>query len=78
MSSIPGAPHAIGLNRTADHEKNPTEVLRWGLTHEYKTYDWQYIRGFRSWVKTSHTAKGEANAEDEKKDTAVKTDAQSK
>jgi len=75
MSSIPGAPHAIGLNRAADNEKEPTEILRWGLTHEYKTYDWQYIRGFRSWVKRSHTAIGEANKENEKKETAVKTDA---
>jgi hypothetical protein len=74
MSSIKGAPHAIGLNRTADNEKEPTEILRWGLTHQYKTYDWQYIRGFRSWVKRSHTAKGEANEGDEKNDSALKTD----
>ncbi len=47
-SVIPGAPHAIGLNRSADNEKEPTEILRWGLTHEYKNYNWQYIRGFRS------------------------------
>lgn len=73
-SSIKGAPHAIGLNRTADIEKEPTEILRWGLTHEYKNYNYQYIRGFRSYNKTSHTAKGEANGKDEKKDTAVKTD----
>ncbi len=75
MSSIQGAPHAIGLNRVADNEKEPTETLRWGLTHEYKTYNWQYIRGFRSWVKQSHTAKGEANKEAKKIDSAVKTDA---
>jgi len=56
---IKGAPHAIGLNRTADNESNPTEVLRWGLTHEYKTYNWQYIRGFRSHQVKNHTAKGE-------------------
>ncbi len=59
MSSIPGAPHAIGINRTAENEKEPTEALRWGLTHEYKTSDYQYIRGFRSFRKTSHTAIGE-------------------
>ena len=63
MSSIPGAPHAIGLNRTANNEKEPTEVLRWGLTHEYKDYNWQYIRGFRSYRKTSHTAIGEDSGE---------------
>ena len=59
MSSIPGPPHAIGLNRTADNEKEPTEILCWGLTHQYKTRDYQYIRGFRSYRKTSHTAIGE-------------------
>lgn len=78
MSSIQGAPHAIGLNRSADNENEPTEILRWGLTHEYKTYNWQYIRGFRSWVKRSHTAKGEANQTDEKNETAVKTDSNKK
>ncbi len=59
MSVIPGAPHAIGLNRTADNEKEPTEILRWGLTHEYMNYNYQYIRRFTSQRKTSHTAIGE-------------------
>ncbi|WP_298363500.1 family 43 glycosylhydrolase [uncultured Lutibacter sp.] len=59
MSVVKGAPHAIGLNRTADNEKNPTEILRWGLTHEYKSWDWQYIRGFKTWNLKNHTAKGE-------------------
>ena len=59
MSSIKGAPHAIGINRTADNELDPTEALRWGLTHEYATYDWQYIRGFKSHRVVSHSAKGE-------------------
>lgn len=78
MSSIHQAPHAIGLDRTVDNEKEPTAIMRQGLTHEYKTYDWQYIRGFRSWVKSSHTAKGESNDQGEKEDTAVKTDTQEK
>ena len=60
MSHIPGAPHAIGLNRTADNEKEPTEILRWGLTHEYVSYDYQKIRGFKSYRKQNHTAPGEA------------------
>ncbi|NIJ45863.1 hypothetical protein FHR24_002334 [Wenyingzhuangia heitensis] len=55
---VKGAPHAIGLNRTADNEKEPTEILRWGLTHEYKNYDYQYIRGFRTERMKHHTAKG--------------------
>ncbi|WP_075589918.1 glycoside hydrolase family 117 protein [Labilibacter marinus] len=63
MSSIPGAPHAIGLNRSADTEKEPTEILRMGLTHEYVSYDWQYIRGFKSHRKTSHVAPGEEGKE---------------
>ena len=56
---VKGAPHAIGLNRTADHEKEPTEILRWGLTHEYRNWDYQYIRRFTTWRMEHHTAKGE-------------------
>ena len=59
MSVIKDAPHAIGLNRTSDSETGPTEILRWGLTHQYRSWDYQYIRGFTSERKTVHTAKGE-------------------
>ncbi|SHF84343.1 Glycosyl hydrolases family 43 [Arenibacter palladensis] len=58
-ASIKGAPHAIGLNRTADNEKEPTEILRWGLSHIYNNGDYQSIMRFSSERKTSHTAKGE-------------------
>lgn len=58
MSVIKGAPHAIGINRTLDNEKEPTEALRWGLTHQYRTSDYQYIRGFRSARVVQHVAKG--------------------
>lgn len=58
QSVIKGAPHAIGLNRSADVEAEPTEILRWGLTHQYMTGDYQYIRGFRSRRVSSHVAKG--------------------
>lgn len=59
MSVIPGvSAHAIGLNRTADAEKEPTEVLRWGLTHVYNTGDYQSIMRFSSERKTRHVAKG--------------------
>lgn len=54
MSSIPSAPHAIGLNRTVDNEKDPTEVMRWGLTHEYVTGDYQCIKRFTSRRKQRH------------------------
>lgn len=55
---VKGAPHAIGLDRTADHEKEPTEILRWGLTHQYKNSDYQYIRRFSTWRIKRHVAKG--------------------
>lgn len=59
MSVIPGVnAHAIGLNRTADTEKEPTEILRWGLTHVYNTGDYQSIMRFSSERKTRHVAKG--------------------
>ena len=59
MSSIKGAAHAIGLNRSADNEKEPTEILRWGLTHIYNNYDEQSIMRFTSKRRTTHKAKGE-------------------
>ncbi len=59
MSVIAGAPHAIGLNRSADCEKSPVEILKWGLTHTYNNADYQSIMRFEAWNKTSHTAKGE-------------------
>jgi len=58
MSVIQGAPHAIGLNRNVDNEQNPTEILRWGLSHIYNNSDYQSIMRFSSWPKTSHIAKG--------------------
>ncbi|MBT2160891.1 family 43 glycosylhydrolase [Zobellia sp. KMM 6746] len=58
-SVIPGVnAHAIGLNRTADVEKEPTEILRWGLTHIYNNGDYQSIMRFSSERKTRHVAKG--------------------
>jgi len=61
MSVIPGVnAHAIGLNRTADVEKEPTEILRWGLTHVYNNGDYQSIMRFSSERKTTHVAKGES------------------
>ncbi len=59
-SVIKGAPHAIGLNRTLDSEKGPVEILQWGVTHKYMNYDYQYIRGFKTWTIENHTAPGEA------------------
>ena len=56
--AVKGAPHAIGLNRTVNNEKSPTEILRWGLTHEYVSYDYQHIRRFKTWNVRNHKAKG--------------------
>ena len=61
MASIKDAPHAIGLNRAADHEREPSAILRWGLTHVYNNADEQSIMRFTSRRTTSHTAKGEAS-----------------
>ncbi len=60
MTVIPGAPHAIGLNRAADNEAGPVEILSWGLTHVYNSYNYQSILRFEAWNKTTHAAKGEA------------------
>lgn len=62
IAAIPGAPHAIGLNRTLDTEE-PFKIFEWGLTHEYMTYDWQWIRRFEGKRKTTHVAKGETSSE---------------
>lgn len=56
-SVIKGAPHAIGLNRSLDNEASPLAALEWGLTHQYKTYDDQFIRRFEGRRRTIHKAK---------------------
>ena len=66
MASIQGAPHAIGLNRTADNEKEPTEILRWGLTHIYNNWNYQSIMRFSSERKTKHVAAGEKSKDEVK------------
>ena len=64
-SVIKGAPHAIGLNRSLDPEKDPLAALEWGLTHQYKTSDYQYIRRFEGFRRVTHTAKGEASGNED-------------
>ena len=63
MTHIRSAPHAIGLNRSADSEQEPTEILRWGLTHRYRSDDYQFICRFSSQRRSHHAAKGEPTAE---------------
>ncbi|NRB53720.1 MAG: family 43 glycosylhydrolase [Saprospiraceae bacterium] len=60
QSVIKGAPHAIGLNRTLDTETEPAGALEWGLTHQYKNRDYQYIRRFEGRRRTTHSALGES------------------
>jgi len=59
-SVIKGAPHAIGLNRTlnTEVEGEPFQAFEWGLTHQYKTGDYQYIRRFEGKRRTTHKARG--------------------
>ena len=57
---IPGAPHAIGLNRSLEGaDSEPFKIFEWGLTHQYMNYDYQYIRRFSGKRKTTHVARGE-------------------
>ncbi|MFH1716434.1 MAG: family 43 glycosylhydrolase [Planctomycetota bacterium] len=57
-SVLKGAPHAIGLNRTLDTEREPFAALEWGLTHQYKTSDYQCICRFHGRRVSGHVAKG--------------------
>ncbi|UXP30994.1 MULTISPECIES: glycoside hydrolase family 117 protein [Reichenbachiella] len=61
IASIPAPPHAIGLDRTKDTEE-PFAIFGFGLTHEYVSYDYQCIKGFRGKRKTTHVGKGEAGS----------------
>ena len=45
-SHIKGGPVAAGLVDELDADAFPGSALRWGLTHAYASYDWQYIRRF--------------------------------
>ena len=59
-SHIKGAPHAIGLNRSLDTETEPFGALEWGLTHQYRNDDYQYIQRFSGRRVKSHVAIGES------------------
>ncbi|AWW29531.1 glycosyl hydrolase [Echinicola strongylocentroti] len=45
-SHIKGGPEAAGLDQSLDFETGPVAALKWGLTHEYVTGDWQVIKRF--------------------------------
>ncbi len=61
IASIPAPPHAIGLNRELNNEE-PFAIFGWGLTHQYRSYDYQYIRRYEGKRKTTHVGKGEAGS----------------
>ena len=47
-SHVKWGPPAAGLIHDLEFEEYPTAALKWGLTHEYVSYDWQYIRRFEA------------------------------
>ena len=53
MSHIKSGPPAVGLVRSLDADESPLAALEWGLTHQYVSYDWQYIRRFESVIPRS-------------------------
>ena len=48
-SHLKSGPPAAGLVRMLDSEKSGISALEWGLTHQYVSYDWQYIKRFESY-----------------------------
>lgn len=48
MSVLKGTPHALGLFRPEDTDGDPQDGIRWGLCHEYMTWNWQYILRFET------------------------------
>ncbi|GAB5521658.1 MAG: glycosyhydrolase [Rhodothermales bacterium] len=52
-SHLKGGPPAAGLVRSFETDASPTAAIEWGLTHQYVSYDWQYIRRFQARVPVS-------------------------
>ena len=48
QSHIKWGPPAAGLVHDLDFEAHPVEALKWGLSHEYVSYDWQKIMRFEN------------------------------
>lgn len=46
MSHVKYGPPAAGLDRSLDPDESPLAGMKWGLSHKYVTYDWQYIQRF--------------------------------
>ena len=45
-SHIKWGPEAAGLVEELDGESGPLGSLTWGLSHQYVSYNWQYIKRF--------------------------------
>lgn len=46
LAHVKAAPHAMGLLRENDDSETPFKIFEWGLTHEYVSWNYQYIRRF--------------------------------
>lgn len=49
QSHIKWGPPAAGLDHSIDNETSPLAALKWGLTHQYKSYNDQYIKRFEGY-----------------------------
>jgi predicted GH43/DUF377 family glycosyl hydrolase len=52
-SHIKWGPPAAGLDQSVEFDNHPLEALNWGLTHQYVSYDWQYIKRFEGFRPVS-------------------------
>jgi len=48
-SHIKWGPPAAGLDQSVNNDNSPVEALKWGLTHEYVSKDWQVIKRFEGY-----------------------------
>lgn len=49
MSHLNWAPEAASLEKQINHDQEPLRSLRWGLTHDYHSWDWQHIKRFEGY-----------------------------
>ena len=49
MAHLNWAPEAAAVMKSLEGDQNPLIALKWGLTHEYHSWDWQHIRRFEGY-----------------------------
>lgn len=49
MAWLNWAPEAASLPKFNQHDNDPLEAMKWGLTHEYHSWDWQHIKRFEGY-----------------------------